>query len=98
MQGEHTLNKRLKMTIISAIATFGIMSQVSSVRASEIGAEELLKTALSQKTFYSFNMAYYSILKMEDGNERNSMLSKLDPLTAIVWTEDIRKFNLALDK
>jgi hypothetical protein len=92
------LNKRLKMIIISAIAATGIMSQVSPVRASETGAEELLQTALSQKTFYSFNMAYDAILKMEDGSGKSAMLSKLDTLTAIVWTEDIRKFNLALDE
>ena len=92
------MNKKLKMTIISVIAIFSIISQVSPVKASEIDAEELLQTALSQKTFYSFNMAYDAILKIKDGNEKNTLLSKLDALTAIVWTEDIRKFNLDLEK
>lgn len=92
------MNKKLKLTLISAIAAMGLMLQVSAARASEVSVEELLQTALSQKTFYSFNMAYDAILKIEDGNVKRAMLTKLDALTAVVWTEDIKKFNLALEK
>lgn len=80
------------------MVSFNIIGSGLGVKAiSNDEATDYLNAALSEKTFYSFNVAYGSIMKISDENIRNNMLAKLDTLTSVVWTEDVKKYVALLD-
>ena len=61
-------------------------------------ANRLLIEALQDKNFYRYNMAYASIMKIDDENTRNSLLGKLLTIQKDVWTQDIKRFNAMFDE
>lgn len=55
------------------------------------GAQNLLNEALTQKTLYSYNMAYNAIAQLYDISLREQLMGKLASLQNVVWTEDVSK-------
>ena len=56
-------------------------------------ANLLLETALREKTFYHYNIAYSEIMKIKNIPTRDSMLCKLASISSNIWTPEIGKAN-----
>jgi endo-1,4-beta-xylanase len=53
-------------------------------------AAELVEKALAQKDFYNFNVAYGSIMSLNDEKIKAELLDQLSKIQDIVWKEDIK--------
>ncbi|MBU3209281.1 hypothetical protein [Clostridium algidicarnis] len=56
-------------------------------------ANLLLETALREKTFYHYNIAYSEIMKVKNISTRDEMLGKLASISSSIWTPEIGKAN-----
>ncbi|MBU3194459.1 hypothetical protein [Clostridium algidicarnis] len=56
-------------------------------------ANLLLETALREKTFYHYNIAYSEIMKVKNISTRDEMLGKLASISSNIWTPEIGKAN-----
>ena len=99
------MNKKIKMLVVSSLITISTFTGIGITSASEINrsnsniveANRLLQQALSEKTFYKYNLAYTEITKVQDKLAQESLMQKLAAITSIVWTDDVKKFNKTLD-
>jgi hypothetical protein len=80
---------------IAALVAINILAGVSlspvAARASRdyTALEDLVNYALAEKNFYDFNVAFGELMKLENGYEKDTLLSKLNSITSEVWTKDI---------
>lgn len=52
-------------------------------------AEQAVDLGISDKTFYSYNMAYAKIMQLPNGDEKDALLIKLATIAEEVWTPEI---------
>lgn len=81
-------NKILLSTLITSLI---VIFPATLAMASTSEAEDLVKTALNQKTFYHFNSAYAKIMEMPETSEKYWLLNELTPIQGLVWTDEINK-------
>jgi hypothetical protein len=63
-------------------------------------ARTLLDNAISASTFYDYNMAYDSIMRLPEGNKmlQVQMENELGQIANKVWTDDIKNINKEIDE
>jgi hypothetical protein len=86
------MNKRVKTIVLAVITTLTIQTSVfaSSTGTINIDTQQnLLNIALSNRTFYNYNMAFFSILDVKDENVKNQLLSKLATISNEIYTPEI---------
>jgi hypothetical protein len=86
---------RKQRGFIAALVALSILASSAAVpfrtkaATNFASVQETVNVALSEKNFYYFNLAFERIMKLEDGNERAVLLSQLDTITNVVWTQEI---------
>jgi 6-pyruvoyl-tetrahydropterin synthase len=74
---------------INMVTAMGISSVSAKAEGNLETAGNLVNTAIAESNFYYYNMAYAEILKLEEGKEKEELLSKLAAISSTVWTKDI---------
>jgi hypothetical protein len=77
----------------------GIINVAAATGDEEIISESrrLVEQALTERTFYKYNVAYAAINKINDAAVKESLLGQLGVIAGVVWTDDVKKFNSMLD-
>jgi hypothetical protein len=60
--------------------------------------QKLIDEAFNQKTFYHYNTAYFEIMKLTEGKDKDMLLEKLTSLSSLVWTEEIKAISKMIDE
>jgi hypothetical protein len=81
------MKKIIKVAFIISVLCAGLLG--TTVIKAEDTAMQLLNEALTNKTLYSFNNAYKTIMNIQDEGTRDQLLSKLSTISSTVYTEDI---------
>lgn len=81
---------RIKIKSLLLIVLFGVVMFKTNTLATE-DVKQLVDDALSNKTFYHFNLAYDKVTRMPETSEKYEYLEKLTSIHSIVWTEEISK-------
>ncbi|SHE37511.1 hypothetical protein [Clostridium fallax] len=89
------MSKKVKkiITMVSAfaiVANFLVGSSIAKAASNDV--EDWINSAVTQKTFYHYNMAYAKALKIEDPYKRDQYLNKLIPVVNDVWNNEIGVF------
>jgi len=82
---------------ISIIISTGI-APISASAETTTDARELTEYALSNKSFYNFNMAYAQINSLTDENQKGQLMSRLATISSEVWTPNVTKAVALLGK
>lgn len=83
------MGKKLKLWVSTIIISLSLMGNASvMVKAEEQKTSQLVEQALTEKSFYHYNLAYEAIMKMEESKEKSELLNKLNTISSLVWTED----------
>jgi hypothetical protein len=83
--------KKLR-NIVGVLAIVGLISsQINTVKAAADEADSLLQYAIKSQNYYSYNIAYASIMKIDDVSKRMGMLEKLSTISADIYTSEIVK-------
>ena len=90
--------KLITMITAFSIAANFLISTPTVKAASKNNVEDWIHSALTQKTFYHYNMAYAAILKVDNISERDKYLCELAPAVKDVWSDEIGYFVSELDK
>jgi hypothetical protein len=98
MEGAYIMKlNKIAIALLAAVTIIG--APKIGVRAATItqdtiiqNANTWLSKALAEENFYSYNMAYAEILKIQDSSVQGQLLSKLNILNEKVWTSDITNY------
>lgn len=85
------MKREIKILLSTVITSLIVIFPATLVMASTSETEDLVKTALNQKTFYHFNSAYAKIMEMPETSEKYKLLNELTPIQGLVWTDEINK-------
>lgn len=95
------MNKAQKRLTSSALAAASVFSVAAPAFAAEaVDVEVLVQNALNTKNFSEFNIALGEVMKLEktEPTKYAELLAKLDTLTSIVYTEEVKELNALVDK
>lgn len=96
------MNKKLKVfaATISIVLNFslpGFASTTTLSTSTQISnAQKYVTEALSEKTFYKYNVAYEAVMAIQDTTLQTELLEKLSRIANDVWTDDVKEFNSLL--
>lgn len=76
----------IAINIVTAINVSAITVKAETDYAS---VENLVSQAISENSFYYYNLAYGKIISLPEGAEKEALLSKLSSIGSKVWTKDI---------
>jgi hypothetical protein len=88
--------KKIRYVVISAMMIIGLLG--STVVKAESSVDDLVNYALTNKTFYNYNIAYSAIMKVQDTSKRDPYLWKLASISQDVLTPAINNFTIKLDE
>lgn len=78
---------------ISHCSEYVIVDKIAAEVINTNNAVLAVETALVQKTFYHYNVAYDMVMKLNNNKQKEELLAKLAGVGSIVWSEDIRNIN-----
>lgn len=75
--------------VLNIFGAAAISSAKVKAETDYVALDNLVNIALSEKNLFHYNSAYGEIMKLQEGYERDLLLSRLAAITGEVWTKDI---------
>jgi hypothetical protein len=97
------LTLKAQRKIIAAIIAVGLLggaampAVVTKADTGNTSVGSFVSQALTEKNLYYYNLAYEKIMKLEEGLEKDTLLSKLASVADSVWTKDIKALLQLID-
>lgn len=61
-------------------------------------SSSLVNEALKEKIFYYYNVAYYEVMQLPEGKDKDLLLAKLSSISNFIWTDAIKDINRMIDE